>query len=231
VVAGEVKQLATQTARSTEEINRQISEVRAATGASVVAVVAIEQTITEMDAIAGSIASAVEEQGAATAEIARNVAQTAEAANEITTRIGEVSTEAQDTGQHAADVQIDAAGLAELVSELRRTVVRVIRTSSADVDRRHSDRIAVDMPCQLSFSGYDDAHGRVTDLSERGAGIESATTVPVGTAGTLGLDGHRFAFTVRDAHGGVLNVAFEPEAVRSAALGQILQRVASRTAA
>ncbi len=66
VVASEVKALATQTARSTEEIGRHIAEVRAATGASVAAVGRIEQTIGEIDAIAGSIAAAVEEQGAAT---------------------------------------------------------------------------------------------------------------------------------------------------------------------
>jgi methyl-accepting chemotaxis protein len=231
VVAGEVKQLANQTARSTEEINRHISEVRTATGASVVAVGAIEQTISEMDAIAGSIASAIEEQGAATAEIARNVTQTAEAANEITNRISEVSTEAQDTGQRAADGQIDAAGLAELVSELRRTVVRVIRTSSARVDRRQGRRVAIDMPCRLTFLGYGEANGRVTDLSEGGAGIECAATVPVGTAGTIGLDGQRFAFIVRDAHGGVLGVAFEPDDAQSAILRSILQRVAPTPAA
>src|SRR6185437_3442066 len=76
VVASEVKALATQTARSTEEITRHIGEVRTATGASVAAVGRIEQTIGEINAIAGSIAAAVEEQGAATAEIARNVNQT-----------------------------------------------------------------------------------------------------------------------------------------------------------
>ena len=231
VVASEVKQLANQTARSTEEITRHIGEVRAATGESVAAVGAIEQTITEIDAIAGSIAAAVEEQGAATAEIARNVAQTAEAANEITGRIAEVSAEAQETGQHAADVQIDAAGLAELVSELRRTVVRVIRTSTAEVDRRHGNRVPVDMPCRLSLSGYGEVHGQLTDLSEGGAGIECAVTAPVGTAGSLGLDGHRFAFTVRDAHGGVLGVAFDADAAQSDALRQILQRLAPSRAA
>ena len=136
VVASEVKQLATQTARSTEEIARHINEVRAATGASVAAVSNIERTITEIDAIASSIAAAMEEQGAATAEIARNVTQTAQAANEITGRITEVSAEARQTGQHAAEVQADASGLAGLVSELRRIVVRVIRTSTTEVDRR-----------------------------------------------------------------------------------------------
>ncbi len=153
IVASEVKQLATQTARSTEEISRHLNEVRSATGVSVAAVGAIERTISEIDAIAGSIAAAVEEQGAATAEIARNVAQTAEAANEITGRIAEVSSEARETGEHAADVQIDAAGLAELVSALRSTVVRIIRTSTAEVDRRHGPRQGFVMPCRLTVAG------------------------------------------------------------------------------
>ena len=56
VVASEVKALATQTARSTQEITRHIDQVRAATGASVAAVRRIEQTITEVNALAGSIA-------------------------------------------------------------------------------------------------------------------------------------------------------------------------------
>jgi hypothetical protein len=71
----------------------------------------------------------------------------------------------------------------------------------------------------------------VTDLSEGGAGIECAATVPVGTAGTLGLDRHRFAFTVRDTHGGALGVAFEPDQAESAALRAILRRVAATPAA
>jgi len=77
VVASEVKQLAAQTARSTQEITRHIGQVRSATNASVSAVTRIEQTISEINTIAGSIAAAVEQQGAATAEIARNVTETA----------------------------------------------------------------------------------------------------------------------------------------------------------
>jgi methyl-accepting chemotaxis protein len=102
VVASEVKALAGQTARSTHEITEHISQVRAATEASVAAVVRIEKTITEVNAIAGSIASAVEQQGAATAQIARDVAQTATAAQEMTARATEVSAEASETGRQAA---------------------------------------------------------------------------------------------------------------------------------
>jgi methyl-accepting chemotaxis protein len=88
VVASEVKQLATQTARSTEEIGRHIADVRVATGASAQAVLHIEQTITEMDRIAASIAEAVAQQGEATAEIARSIGSTAGAAGEMTGRTG-----------------------------------------------------------------------------------------------------------------------------------------------
>jgi len=59
----------------------------------------------EINAIASSIAAAVEEQGAATTEIARNVAETASAANEMTTRTTEVSIEAEQTGKRAVDVR------------------------------------------------------------------------------------------------------------------------------
>ena len=63
----------------------------------------IEQTIGEINAIAGSIAAAVEEQGAATAEIARNVAETAAAADTMTTRTTQVSSEATQIGRRAGD--------------------------------------------------------------------------------------------------------------------------------
>ncbi len=233
VVASEVKQLANQTARSTEEITRHIAEVRTATGASVAAVGNIEQTITEIDAIASSIAAAVEEQGAATAEIARNVTQTAQAANEITSRISEVSAEAQETGQHAADVQIDAAGLADTVSDLRRTVMRVIRTSTAEVDRRASRRYEVDLPCRLTVTGHGVLNARAVNLSEGGARIQGAAAVPVGARGTLGLDGVGTAlpFAVREADGSMLGITFELDQPATAALRSALERLPSRRAA
>ncbi len=233
VVASEVKHLATQTARSTEEITRHLTEVRGATGESVTAVNHIEQTISEIDAIATSIAAAMEQQGAATAEIARNVTQTAEAANEITGRITEVSAEAKETGQHAAEVHTGAAGLANLVNGLRHTVVQVIRTTTAEVDRRLSRRHDVDLPCRLTVSGHGVLNARVINLSEGGAKIHGAATVPVGARGTLGLDGVGAAlpFTVRHSDDGVLGVGFELDAMATAALRSALERLAARLAA
>ena len=124
VVASEVKQLAVQTAQSTDEITRHIRDVRSATDGSFNAVGRIVSTIEDVNAIAGSIAAAVEQQAAATAEIARNVTETASAVNEMTTRIAEVTREAERTGRSAMDVRDSAAGLTASVADLKRTVVR-----------------------------------------------------------------------------------------------------------
>ena len=136
VVASEVKALATQTARSTQEIARHIDQVRSATGASVVAVQRIEQTITDINTIAVSIAAAIEQQGAATEDIARNVTETTSAANQMTARTNEVSAEATETKHQAAEVRDNASGLHTAMEELRHSLLSVVRTATSDVGRR-----------------------------------------------------------------------------------------------
>ena len=131
VVASEVKMLANQTAQSTQTIALHIAQVRSATGASVQAVSRIEQTITALNQIAGTIALAVQQQGEATAEIARNVIETASAANVMTTRAVEVSTEASDTGRRAAEVRDDVSGLDRAMKDMRQFMVGVVRSSTA----------------------------------------------------------------------------------------------------
>ena len=135
VVASEVKALATQTARSTEQISRHIGEVRRATSASVAAVGRIEQTITEINGVVGSIAAAVEHQGAATTEIAHNVTGTSTAANAMSGRTTELAREAADTGQCAAQVLDSSTKLDNAVNELRQSMIRVVRGSTAELGR------------------------------------------------------------------------------------------------
>ena len=233
VVASEVKALAGQTARSTQEITQRLAEIRAATDASVAAVGGIEQAITEVNTIAGSIAAAVEEQGAATAEIARNVAQTATAVNEVTGRIGEVSEEAGGTDRRADHVQANTAALAEAVGELRHSVVRAVRTSTAEVDRRASPRLAVDMPCRVDSAGQAEQMARVVDLSEGGARIAGGPPLPVGASGTLVLEavGTPLPFSVRAAPDGMLGVAFALDAAAAERLRSVLGRLGERRAA
>ncbi|HYC01782.1 MAG TPA: methyl-accepting chemotaxis protein [Azospirillaceae bacterium] len=103
VVAGEVKALATQTARATEEITGQVAAVQGSTGRAATAIAETARVVDEMRRIAAAIAAAVEEQGAATQEIARNVAQAAAGADEVSRNIAGVSLAAQEAAQ-AADL-------------------------------------------------------------------------------------------------------------------------------
>jgi methyl-accepting chemotaxis protein len=232
VVASEVKQLATQTARSTEEIAQHIALVRNATGASVNAVAQIEKTIAEVNAIAGSIAAAVEEQQSATAEIARNVSQTASAANEMTERTQDVSLEAAQTGKHAADVREGAAALDTAVGELRHSVIRVVRTSASEVNRRLDQRYSADIKCRLCIDGVWSA-ASVADLSEHGAFVRGATEAKVGTRGTLAMDGVEMVvpFTVRAVDRDALHLAFELDEVASGRLRAVVEWSTSHRAA
>ncbi len=131
VVAGEVKILAAQTARATDEIREQIGAIQGATGAAVEAIAGIGATVRRMQEIATAVASAVEEQGAATQEIARNVQEASAVTAEVTRSIGEVSSAAAVTGSAADEVQGATRSLSDQGSALREAVGRFLATIRA----------------------------------------------------------------------------------------------------
>lgn len=233
VVAGEVKALAAQTSRSTQEIARHIGEVRTATEASVAAVGRIEQTIDEVNAIAGSIATAIEQQASATAEIATNVAQTAAAANEMTSRVAAVSTEAEQTGRHAIAVHDDTARLKDAVENLKHSVIQVVRTSTAEVDRRSETRSPVTLRCRLMVAGHEAHSVMASDLSEGGACLHGGPPLKTGVRGTIDVDGVGFSlpFAVRGADDDGLHVRFELDTAAQVAFRSVARRLAARFAA
>ena len=209
VVAQEVKNLANQTARSTEEITRQISEIQAVTATAVTAVEEIGQTIGEIDRVSGAIAAAMEEQAAATQEISRNVSETTEAAQEVSSRISEVSSEVMQTGIQAGHVKTNSTEVADSIEELRRVLVRVVRTSTAEANRRRSVRYTVDEPCSIEI-GADRRTAKLRDLSEGGAMVAGAGETRAGLTGVLILErrGVRIGFTILGADHGTIHVTF-----------------------
>jgi len=104
VVAQEVKNLANQTAKATEDIARQINAVQEETSDAVDAITQIGGVIAEINDIATTIASAVEEQNASTLEIARNVQQAAKGTDEVSTTIESVNATARETGSSASQL-------------------------------------------------------------------------------------------------------------------------------
>ncbi|MDG5493469.1 methyl-accepting chemotaxis protein [Niveispirillum sp. BGYR6] len=134
VVAAEVKALANQTARATEEISQQLADIRIVTDSAVIAVQEMGGTIGEMSQITHSISAAVEEQGAATQEISRNVLQAADAAREVSSRIGEVSQEAKQSGSRAGAMLDASRAVSGSIATLRHELVQVVRHAMDEVN-------------------------------------------------------------------------------------------------
>jgi methyl-accepting chemotaxis protein len=122
VVASEVKALANQTAKATEDISTQIAAIQGETGNAVEAIKAIGGTIRQMNEIASAIAAAVEEQGAATRDISNNIQLVAQGTNGVATNIAGVNEAAQETGTAAGQVLTAADDLSRQADKLRANV-------------------------------------------------------------------------------------------------------------
>ena len=131
VVAQEVKALASQTAKATEEIGAQIAGMQAATQDSVSAIKGIGTTIRKISTIAETIAAAVEEQGSVTREISRNVQQAAVGTSEVASSIGKVSEGAAATGLASGQMLSAARSLSQDSNRLKTEVDRFLATIRA----------------------------------------------------------------------------------------------------
>jgi methyl-accepting chemotaxis protein len=122
VVANEVKELAKQTAKATEDISRKIEAIQGDTKNAVGAIGQIGEVIKQVNDISNTIATAVEEQNATTNEMARNMTEAAKASSEITRNITGVAEAAQNTAQGANDSAKASQSLAEMSTKLRELV-------------------------------------------------------------------------------------------------------------
>jgi methyl-accepting chemotaxis protein len=189
VVASEVKSLAEQTAKATSEIAQQISEIQDATRESVTSIAAIGDVIRNVDTFSEQITAAMERQSTVTQEISRTVSESAQAAREVASQIVNVSTEAAETGRRAEEIREGTADIAGKVNDLRAILVRVVRTSTTDVDRRTSVR------SDLHRQGTVEINGRsqrvtVRNLSETGVVLLDAIDgVMVGSPVVVSVEG------------------------------------------
>jgi len=122
VVAAEVKSLAVQTAKATEDISQLITSVQSATSGAVAAIGRIASRMQEIDSCATAVSSAVEEQSAATGEISQNVASAADGAKTVVSVLAEVAGAAGDTRQSAESVLSASQAVEAAAAELRREV-------------------------------------------------------------------------------------------------------------
>jgi methyl-accepting chemotaxis protein len=133
VVANEVKELAKQTAKATEDISQKIEAIQGDTKNAVAAIGQISEVIKQVNDISNTIATAVEEQNATTNEMSRNISEAARGSSEITRNIGGVAEAAQNTAQGAGALTAAAQSMAEMATKLRGLV------SQFRIEGGHSD--------------------------------------------------------------------------------------------
>jgi methyl-accepting chemotaxis protein len=124
VVANEVKELAKQTAKATEDISQKIAAIQEDTKAAVEAIGTISGIIDQVNQISATIATAVEEQSATTSEMSRNVTEAARGSEEVSRNIAGVAQAAHSTSSGATESQKAAKHLAEMSTQLRELVAR-----------------------------------------------------------------------------------------------------------
>jgi methyl-accepting chemotaxis protein len=122
VVANEVKELAKETAKATEDISQKIEAIQNETKGAVTAIGQISRLITQIDDVSNTIASAVEEQTATTNEIGRNITEAARGSAEIARNVASVSGAAQASSQGAAETQKASRSLSEMAAQLQTLV-------------------------------------------------------------------------------------------------------------
>jgi hypothetical protein len=118
------------------------------------------------------------------------------------------------------------------MEELRRSVVRAVRAAVPEFDRRDSERYDIDLPCRIVV-GNESHDARLTNLSDGGASLRGAPTLPVGARGTLTAQsiGFPLAFVVRRNETNTLHVAFELDAATADRFRGVPQRLTERRAA
>ncbi|MFZ5608959.1 MAG: protoglobin domain-containing protein [Pseudomonadota bacterium] len=144
VVAGEVKSLAVQTSKATEQIGTQISGIQEAANRAVAAIEAVSAVIAELDGVTDAINGAAEQQNIAACEISNNVQEAAAGNREVTTNIQGVAEDAAAVADLSKKMQVAAGSTATAIESLRTAVGEVLAKlrSHTAFDRRHSPRSA-----------------------------------------------------------------------------------------
>jgi methyl-accepting chemotaxis protein len=218
VVAQEVKALAVQTARATDEITTQIAGMQSATQVSVAAIKEIGATIGRIAGIAGAIAAAVEQQGAATQEISRNVHQAATGTTRVAANIADVNRGAVRTGSASTEMLSAVRSLSSDSGHLRLEVDKFVASIKADGrttdemldsaagfaktleagmdERRRARRNAANLPAEVTAGGIT-ASTTILDISTGGAQLKAVPGMRVGTAVRIAMaDGGTVEATV-----------------------------------
>ncbi len=188
VVAAEVKNLANQTAKATEEISTQIGSIRSETEGAVGAIRSISGTIKQINEISDAISEGIGQQSQATQEISASVQNTVQHMTEVSTQIADVASETDQVRGHSGSVMENAETTSRNLVQLDHSMDQVIGELRESGNRRQDDRVLGNWHCQAVVGGVAQ-NCRAVDVSRGGALLEGATGLEIGTGLTLFIEG------------------------------------------
>ena len=235
VVAGEVKALAAQTAKATEEISAQINAIREATCEAVGAVQGVSAIITQIDEVASVIAAAVEQQGTTTRDIAASVQEMTLATRQATDAMRDVSSESQATGEASQRVLAVADDLGKTAHVLGQEIKGFLRAMARtdESNRRRYERIpGRNTIAVLYVPGRQPQNAVVNDISRGGVALRSDWQGDVGMSVELGLPGADglIAGRVVRSEAGVVALSFRQYNGTLTRVDQAVDRIAATAA-
>jgi methyl-accepting chemotaxis protein len=200
VVAGEVKALAQETAGSTEKITQRISLIEQTTGRAIAMMASIAASVDELNNVSTSIAAAIEQQSTSTATIAQSVGQARQSVSQVSHRMDGVARQTADCAEAAVRMSTIGRSVEEEMDRAQGQILSTMRARVAELDRRQSERIPVDMPGTLHPHGTLESatvslSGRILDLSRGGAKFLASPDAVVPTKGKLYLSADRLPRT------------------------------------
>jgi len=230
VVAGEVKALAAQTAKATEEIGAQIVAIRAATGDAVEAVRDVGTAIGRVDQVASAIAAAVEQQAAVTRDIVCSVQTVTAATQQATQAMNDVVNMSEAADKASRDVLTDADEVGQTADNLRSEVNQFLAAMSrTDEDnRRRYERIpGQGMSARLTLPQQPEMSAAIRDISRGGIALDCSLSAVCGTEARLMLPGAATNVVARvvRVHDGVTALAFRQDAAMLERVDQCLDHI------
>jgi len=181
VVAQEVKDLSDQTAKATDEIAEQVTDVQSSTGNAVQSIREISESIGEVTKLASAVASAVGEQQSAAEEITKTIGLASERSAKSGSSIEAVSTAIKEANSEAEHVRFVSKELNEVADQLAAAVEKFLDDVSEDIkERRNSLHVYLDEEIEIELDGKM-VHSRLVNRTEQGARILLADGLQVGS--------------------------------------------------
>jgi methyl-accepting chemotaxis protein len=230
VVAGEVKALAAQTAKATEEIATQINAIRGATGEAVNAVREVSTAIGQVSEVAAAIAAAVEQQTATTREIAASVQTVTTATQDASKAMQDVSVVSESAEAASQSVLQNADEVGQTADVLRSELTQFLQamSSTEEDNRRKYERIPGNgAQAVLRPRGGAEIRAVITNISRGGIALRCDWCADAGTEVQIELPGADAAVAARDvrSEGGVLVLAFRQDEAMLCRVDQAMARI------